>query len=283
MDNLIVEEGKAVLLSEEEALLIQKQEEAKELSKEQDIYKDVSAVINMANSKLGYVLPKSSNVVQEVSWKDVNYKALEGYNNEMDKLSVRFQDLKEGKQAKKYTDAYIHQEVKDIQEKAKVYLKLVKFDIDEMKQITYNEPTVKERIGGFSNAQEQALNKANTIALIQSVLSTNDLELVHALLEENIHNNEVRFLVSHYLTAQKKNKDTKRVEKAVVMLNGIKEFENKLKNMEQLKEIEFKYEKIAKTISHSEEYRDVFPKFNIDEKSFLKEKYDFSLRQLKSL
>lgn len=276
MEHLVVENGKAIYLSKDEAGLFQSINEIEK--KEEQIYNDVSDSLNIANSKLGYMLPKATGTVQDVQWQDVNYNALDSYNKEMDILQEQFNKLKEGKKSGKYTEAYLNEELNKIHASASNYLAITKLDIETMKDASFNRPVVKEKSSYGLNAQEVALNKANTIAIIQSILSTNDLDKINALLEDNISNNEVRLLVGNYLSNQATTKQT------VQMALGIKQYEDKLKNKEQLASIQIKYEKIDKTISNavSRGYN-VYPKFMIDETSFLKEVYDFSKRALNKL
>lgn len=276
MEHLVVENGKAIYVSKDEAGLFQSINEIEK--KEEQIYNDVSDSLNIANSKLGYMLPKASGAIQDVQWQDVNYKALESYNKEMDILQEQFNKLKEGKKSGKYTEAYLNEELNKIHAHASNYLAITKLDIETMKDASFNRPVVKEKSSYGLNAQEVALNKANTIAIIQSILSTGDLDKINALLQDNISNNEVRLLVGNYLSNQETSKQT------VQMALGIKQYEDKLKNKEQLASIQIKYEKIDKTISNavSRGYN-VYPKFMIDETSFLKEVYDFSKRALNKL
>lgn len=277
MKHLVVENGKAIYVSQDEAGVFQSINEI-EKKEEEQIYHDVSDTLNIANSKLGYMLPKATGTIQDVQWQDVNYKALESYNKEMDILQEQFNKLREGKKSKKYTEAYLNKELNKIHASASNYLAITKLDIETMKDASFNRPIVKEKSSYGVNKQEVALNKANTIAIIQSVLSTGDLDKINALLEDNISNNEVRLLVGNYLSNQETSKQT------VKMTLGIKQYEDKLKNKEQLEGIKIKYEKIDKTISNavSRGYN-VYPKFMIDETSFLKEVYDFSRQALNKI
>lgn len=274
MEHLVVENGKAIYVSQDEAEVFHSINEI-EKKEEEQIYNDVSDSLNIANSKLGYMLPKATGTVQDVKWQDVNYSALESYNKEMDILQEQFNKLKEGKKSGKYTEAYLNEELNKIHASASNYLAITKLDIETMKDASFNRPIVKEKSSYGLNAQEVALNKANTIAIIQSILSTGDLDKIDALLQDNISNNEVRLLVGNYLSKQATTKQT------VQMALGIKQYEDKLKNKEQLASIQIKYEKIDKTISNavSRGYN-IYPKFMIDETSFLKEVYDFSKRAL---
>lgn len=277
MKHLVVENGKAIYVSQDEAEVFHSINEI-EKKEEEQIYNDVSDTLNIANSKLGYMLPKATGTVQDVQWQDVNYNALDSYNKEMDILQEQFNKLKEGKKSGKYTEAYLNEELNKIHASASNYLAITKLDIETMKDASFNRPIVKEKSSYGVSAQEVALNKANTIAIIQSILSTGDLDKINALLQDNISNNEVRLLVGNYLASQATTKQT------VQMALGIKQYEDKLKNKEQLKGIQIKYEKIDKTISNavSRGYN-VYPKFMIDETSFLKEVYDFSKRALNKM
>lgn len=284
MKELVVKDGKAIILEEKEAELMRAQEKAKEqellegTKKEKGYkYEDVTGKLNIVNSKLGYVMPKDSHNIVEVVWKDVDYKALANYHAEMDKLQAKFDKLKEGQSSGKYTDAFLGKELRDIQEKAKQYLVVAKLDIELMKEETYNNPTVREKLVLNTDAynQAQVLSKANTIALTQSIISTGDLSMIDALLTDNIANNEVRLLVSNYLTNHESKEGT-------LMKLAIKKYEDKVKNKEQLELIGFKYEKIDRVISQASYFgRQHYPKFFIDEDNFL-QYYNFSKKGLSS-
>lgn len=279
MTQLVIKDGKAIYLGQEEAgVFNQALNEIKKREEEEQVYNDVSDTLNIANSKLGYMLPKATGTIQNVQWQDVNYKALESYNNEMDILQEQFNQLREGKKSNKFTEAYINEELNKIHASAGNYLAITKLDIETMKDTSFNRPIVKEKASYGVNKQEQALHKANTIAITQSVLSTGDLGKINALLEDNIANNEVRLLVANYLYNQQATKET------VKMTFGIKQYEDKLKNKEQLSGIELKYQKVDKTVRNaSSRGSNMYPKFMIDETSFLREVYDFSRQTLNKI
>lgn len=203
-------------------------------------YVDVSKNLNITNSKLGHVLPAYSDSDVLVHYGKIDYSNFNEYNKAMSKLNAQFDTLV--KNADMYKEEYLNQELAKIREEAQRHETLALMEIEnQYKQIIEN-PKVVEKVQYSGDKTANAVNRATALQITQAVLATDDVEMIHNLLLDNISNSDVRLLAKIKMNSLMKSiTDGADRNKLGQMITALNEYENNLKAKSEVGILEEKF------------------------------------------
>lgn len=203
-------------------------------------YVDVSKNLNITNSKLGHVLPAYSDSDVLVHYEKIDYSNFNEYNKAMNKLNTQFDAL--AKNADMYKEEYLNQELAKIREEAQRHETLALMEIEnQYKQIIEN-PKVVEKVQYSGDKTANAVNRATALQITQAVLATDDVEMIHNLLLDNISNSDVRLLAKIKMNSLMKSiTDGADRNKLGQMITALNEYENNLKAKSEVGILEEKF------------------------------------------
>lgn len=203
-------------------------------------FRDVSRQLNIANSKLGYVMPRYKTESVSVDYPDMDYTKFNDYNKAMASLEREFDTLAQN--AHQYKDSYINEKLAHIQHQAEIHSQLAQQELEEEYKRVVGAPRVTEEYELADTKVTNAMNRHTTVTLAQAVLNTGDVDMIQALLEDNIANQDVRLLARIKLQELlKASPDTQTRSKLNAVLVGMESFEHDLHNKSKLGQLERNY------------------------------------------
>lgn len=258
----------------------------KEAGQNEINYVDVSKNLNITNSKLGHVLPAYSDSDVLVHYGKIDYSNFNEYNKAMNKLNAQFDAL--AKNADMYKEEYLNQELAKIREEAQRHETLALMEIEnQYKQIIEN-PKVVEKVQYSGDKTANAVNRATALQITQAVLDTDDVEMIHNLLLDNISNSDVRLLAKIKMNSLMKSvTDGADRNKLGQMITALNEYENNLKAKSEVGILEEKFNATKGAFNRVAGSKDKFVAQVADLNNWSDEvknvykTYDFSLFNLK--
>lgn len=218
--------------------------------------------LNIVTTELKYELPLEKQYIQSVTYQDIDMSKFNFYNQEMNKLDIQYKALKGSKE--KYSEQYIKTTVKELREKARDLRDIALLDMESMKENTLINPIIEYSTVSQIDTLSESMNKNNTIQLVQSLLMTESLTRIKALLKDNMINSTVRFMIKNYCLAQLENKEKVYIHKDItMMIQAINLYEYDLFNKAQLESILVGYDFLERMFKETKsESSNKYPKFS---------------------